>query len=542
MIATKVYGGRDPWPNTSRLSALHIRQACDDSLRRLQTDHIDLYQMHHIDRDTPWEEIWQAMDLLVQQGKVLYVGSSNFAGWQIVQANEAAKARGSLGLVAEQSLYNLNARTVELEVLPACQAYGLGVIPWSPLGGGLLGGALRKITEGRRASERVQSAIEANRDKLEAWEAFCGELGQDPADVALAWLLHQPAVTAPIIGPRTTDQFTGALAALEIELEQSTSTLDKIFPAPAAPPPRPTPGNRRVGRWTTRPTAPVTRGAIGHRSTGTRRCSSAPPARSGAGAVAGRIPGLRAAVATCCTRCRRDHGLVRGDTLAHDVVVQPWMDRGGVGARVVLIAWYGAFHLRLGRAPCPRRHASVNAKWPSLSERFTGEPRERALDAGQRLPIWTACEVVTLWLFSSGRIPWARVGRTSGVVRRADGADPALSGTASARAVWSDLVPARDRGGFDAVGGAELAQDVGDVHAGGLPADEQLLTDLAIGSAVDHQAQHLELTPSEPERRLEPSPHRRRRSRSRRPVAAGLDARGRRHRGGGARPGGGRRS
>jgi aryl-alcohol dehydrogenase-like predicted oxidoreductase len=238
VIATKVYGGRNPWPNTSRLSALHIRQACEDSLRRLQTDHIDLYQMHHIDRDTPWDEIWQAMDLLVQQGKVLYIGSSNFAGWHIVQANEAAKVRGTMGLVAEQSLYNLNARTVELEVLPACQAYGLGVIPWSPLGGGLLGGALRTITEGRRASERVRTAIDANRSKLEAWEAFCAERGDAPADVALAWLLHQPAVTAPIIGPRTLDQFTGALAALQIELDQSAlDALDKIFPGPggAAP-------------------------------------------------------------------------------------------------------------------------------------------------------------------------------------------------------------------------------------------------------------------------------------------------------------------
>ena len=238
VIATKVYGGRDPWPNTSRLSALHIRQACEDSLRRLQTDHIDLYQMHHIDRDTPWEEIWQAMDLLVQQGKVLYIGSSNFAGWQIVQANEAARARGRLGLIAEQSLYNLNARTVELEVLPACQAYGLGVIPWSPLAGGLLGGALRNASEGRRSSERVRSQVEVHHDKLEAWEAFCAELGHDPVDVALAWLIHQPAVTAPIIGPRTTEQFTGALHALEIELEQPMlDELDEIFPGPggAAP-------------------------------------------------------------------------------------------------------------------------------------------------------------------------------------------------------------------------------------------------------------------------------------------------------------------
>ena len=238
VLATKVYGGRDPWPNTSRLSALHIRQACDDSLRRLQTDHIDLYQMHHVDRDTPWDEVWQAMELLVAQGKVLYVGSSNFAGWHLVQANEAAKRRGSLGLVSEQSLYNLRARMVELEVLPAAEAYGIGVIPWSPLGGGLLGGALKKVSEGRRGAERVQKQVERHRDQLEAWEALCGELGEEPADVALAWLLHQRAVTAPIIGPRTLGQFTASLRAVDIVLEQDTlGGLDKIFPGPggAAP-------------------------------------------------------------------------------------------------------------------------------------------------------------------------------------------------------------------------------------------------------------------------------------------------------------------
>jgi aryl-alcohol dehydrogenase-like predicted oxidoreductase len=238
VVATKVYGGRNPWPNTSRLSALHIRQACEDSLRRLQTDHIDLYQMHHVDRDTSWDEIWQAMDLLVAQGKVLYVGSSNFAGWHLVQANEAARRRGSLGLVSEQSLYNLRARTVELEVLPAAQAYGIGVLPWSPLAGGLLGGALKKVTEGRRGAERVTKLVERNRDQLEAWEGLCGELGEEPADVALAWLLHQAAVTAPIIGPRTVEQFTGSLRALEIALEQETlDRLDKVFPGPggAAP-------------------------------------------------------------------------------------------------------------------------------------------------------------------------------------------------------------------------------------------------------------------------------------------------------------------
>lgn len=238
VLATKVYGVMGDWPNESKLSALHIKRACEASLKRLQTDYIDLYQMHHVDRNTPWEEIWQAMEVLVQEGKVIYVGSSNFAGWHIVQANEAAKRRNFMGLVSEQSLYNLQARTVELEVLPASRAYGLGVIPWSPLAGGLLGGVLRKIEEGRRASENMQKQIEKYRPQVEQYEAYCKELGEHPADVALAWLLHQPAVTAPIIGPRTMDQLTGSLRALEIKFsEDSLKRLDEIWPGPggAAP-------------------------------------------------------------------------------------------------------------------------------------------------------------------------------------------------------------------------------------------------------------------------------------------------------------------
>ena len=238
ILATKVFGAMSEWPNMSRLSARHIRDACEDSLRRMQTDHIDLYQMHHVDRDTPWEEIWQAMDLLVAQGKVIYVGSSNFAGWHVAAANEAARRRGSLGLVSEQSLYNLAARTVELEVLPACQAYGVGVIPWSPLGGGLLGGVLNGASEGRRGAEGLQRRIESLRPQLEEWEKLCAELGEHPADVALAWLLAQPAVTAPIIGPRTVEQFSGSLRAPEVRLEADVlSRLDRIFPGPGGPAP-----------------------------------------------------------------------------------------------------------------------------------------------------------------------------------------------------------------------------------------------------------------------------------------------------------------
>jgi aryl-alcohol dehydrogenase-like predicted oxidoreductase len=233
VLATKAYGRMGEWPNESRVSALHLRRACEESLRRLQTDHIDLYQMHHIDRTVPWEEVWQAMEQLVREGKVVYVGSSNFAGWHIARAQETARNRNFLGLVSEQSLYNLSARMIELEVVPACEAYGLGIIPWSPLGGGFLGGALQKEDTGRRASERIRERVEKNRAQLEAWEGFCQDLGEQPADVALAWLLKNPVVTAPIIGPRTVEQLDGSLRALEIQLsDESMKRLEEIFPGP----------------------------------------------------------------------------------------------------------------------------------------------------------------------------------------------------------------------------------------------------------------------------------------------------------------------
>ena len=234
VLATKVYGNvAGEWPNDSKLSARHIRDACEASLRRLQTDHIDLYQMHHVDRSTPWDEIWQAMDLLVAQGKVIYVGSSNFAGWHIVAANEAARQRNSFGLVSEQSLYNLNTRMIELEVIPACEAYGVGILPWSPLGSGLLGGSVGKSTEGRRSTNGMKMAADWLHDKLEAWEKLCAELGEQPADVAIAWLLANPVVTAPIIGPRTVEQFDGSLRSLDITLDaDALERLDKIFPGP----------------------------------------------------------------------------------------------------------------------------------------------------------------------------------------------------------------------------------------------------------------------------------------------------------------------
>ena len=232
VLATKLYGDMDDWPNSGKLSALNIRRALDASLTRLQTDHIDLYQFHHVDRDTPWEEIWQAIDVAVTQGKILYVGSSNFAGWHIAQAQAAAAGRQTVGLSSEQSIYNLITRDIEREVIPAAQHYGLGIMPWSPLQGGLLGGMLEKDREGgRRAEGRVADQLEKRRPQIQAFEDFAAELGHEPGDVALAWLLHQPAVTAPIVGPRTQEQLDAAIRALDVSLDpDGLARLDEIFP------------------------------------------------------------------------------------------------------------------------------------------------------------------------------------------------------------------------------------------------------------------------------------------------------------------------
>ncbi len=233
VLATKVYGRTGDGPNDRRLSAKHIRQACEDSLRRLQTDYLDLYQMHHVDRETPWEEIWQAMELLVSQGKVLYIGSSNFAGLHISQAQCSAEYRKFLGLVSEQSLFNLIDRMIELEVIPACQEYGMGLIPYRPLAGGLLAGVLENESQGRRSSDSVKKGIEEHSIQLRIFETFCSELGEDPANVALAWLLHNPTVTAPIIGPRTLEQLNASLKSLEIVFsDEQLVKLNNIWPGP----------------------------------------------------------------------------------------------------------------------------------------------------------------------------------------------------------------------------------------------------------------------------------------------------------------------
>lgn len=239
VLATKVYQPMETGPNDKYLSAYHIRRACEASLRRLKTDHIDLYQMHHVDRATPWEEIWQAFEQLIREGKITYVGSSNFAGWDIATAQCTAASRNLLGLASEQSLYNLTARTVELEVIPALRHFGIGLMPWSPIGMGLLGGVLKKIGAGRRATPALQARIEALRPQLEAYEALCAELGEPPALVALAWLLHNPAVTSAISGPRTAEQLLENLQALELKLSSETlARLDAIWPGPGGEAPQ----------------------------------------------------------------------------------------------------------------------------------------------------------------------------------------------------------------------------------------------------------------------------------------------------------------
>lgn len=233
VLATKVYGRMGDGPNDRRLSAKHIRKACEDSLRRLQTDHIDLYQMHHVDRLTPWEEIWQAMEQLVGQGKVLYIGSSNFGGLHITQAMFSAKERHILGLVSEQSLYNLIDRMIELEVIPTCREFGLGVVPYSPLAGGLLAGVLQKEAQGRRASDNIKNKVKEHGEQLRTYEAFCSEIGEEPANVAQAWLLSNPVVTAPIIGPRTKEQVENSLRSLEIKFsDEQMFKLTSIWPGP----------------------------------------------------------------------------------------------------------------------------------------------------------------------------------------------------------------------------------------------------------------------------------------------------------------------
>lgn len=229
VLCTKVSNPMSDWPNDRGLSARNIIRSCELSLRRLRSDWIDLYQMHRVDPHASWDEIWLAMDILVRQGKVRYVGSSNFAGWNIAAGQETAKQCGAFGLVSEQCVYNLVSRDAEAEVLPAAQAYGVSVFAWSPLHGGLLGGALRKLAEGaavKTAQGRAMQALPRLRTQVEAYEQYCAGTGIDPAAAALGWVLGRPGVSGAVIGPRTVDHLEGAVRALSLDVPPE---LEKIF-------------------------------------------------------------------------------------------------------------------------------------------------------------------------------------------------------------------------------------------------------------------------------------------------------------------------
>ncbi|ASA25292.1 aldo/keto reductase [Paenibacillus donghaensis] len=241
VLATKVYGDMqdaNDGPNSENgLSAYKIRRHLEGSLKRLQTEHIELYQMHHVDLSVSWDELWEVFQSIIQKGSADYIGSSNFAGWHLAVAQAEAKKRGMLGLVSEQHKYSLLCREPELEVLPSAKHHGIGVVAWSPLAGGLLGENALKPQPGSRSAQE-SGAIEAKRGQLEAFAGLCSDLGESQSNVALAWLLANPAMTAPIIGPRTAEQLENSLRAVEITLAEDTlQELDRIFPGPGKPAP-----------------------------------------------------------------------------------------------------------------------------------------------------------------------------------------------------------------------------------------------------------------------------------------------------------------
>jgi aryl-alcohol dehydrogenase-like predicted oxidoreductase len=238
VLITKAYGRMGDGPNDMYLSAVHLRRACEASLRRLRTDHLDVFMPHHVDRATGWDELWEVLDDLRREGKIRYTGTSNFAGWHLAQGQEAARRRDLLGVVVEESIYNLMERSIELELLPACREYGIGVMPYSPLNSGLLGGVLaKKDTAARTASTRAAGGLSRNREQIERYERFCRDLGQPPAVTAQAWLLHQPGITAPIVGVRTPSHLNDGIAAAELHLsEGELAELDAIFPGPGPAP------------------------------------------------------------------------------------------------------------------------------------------------------------------------------------------------------------------------------------------------------------------------------------------------------------------
>lgn len=236
VLATKVYGAMGEGPNNAGLSAYHIHRACDASLRRLQTDCVDLYQLHHPDPVVDTWEAHQALVALTRQGKILYAGTSNFPAWQIASLKQRAANRGEPSVVSEQSRYNLQTRSIELEVLPACRHFGMGVIAWAPLAGGVLAGPASS-SHGRRAGERAQAVAMKHRSQLDGYFELCRQLQEDPAVVAVAWLLSRPDVSSCLLGPRTVAQLRSIVRASEIRLDETAlAALDHIWPGPGEAP------------------------------------------------------------------------------------------------------------------------------------------------------------------------------------------------------------------------------------------------------------------------------------------------------------------
>ena len=241
VLATKVYqpmmDPSDGPNNEGGLSKYKIRRHLEGSLKRLQTDYVELYQMHHVDRNAGWDEIWEAFEVLTYQGKIGYAGSSNFPAWCLALAQAAAQERHFLGLISEQHKYNLLCRLPELEVLPAARKLGIGVLAYSPLANGLLAGKALQPAEGSRAALGKEYA-ERHRGQFMAFDALCRDLGESGANVALAWLLANPAITCAIVGPRTREQLEGSIRAADLALDgEALRRLDAAFPGPGGPAP-----------------------------------------------------------------------------------------------------------------------------------------------------------------------------------------------------------------------------------------------------------------------------------------------------------------
>lgn len=235
VLATKVYGTMLPAPQPPNeeggLSAYKVRKHAADSLKRLQTDHIDLYQVHHIDERISLEEFWTTFDRLINNGDVLYMGTSNYSGWGLAKYQMYAWQKGMVGFVSEQAQYNLLSRYPELEVFPAARDFGISIIPYMPLGGGLLTGKKQSVAGSRTAQvEKEYDLNLGSSQQLDAFSALCKEIGETESVVAIAWVLSNPAVASAIVGPRTVEHLDGLDRAAELQLDPAhIQKLNAIF-------------------------------------------------------------------------------------------------------------------------------------------------------------------------------------------------------------------------------------------------------------------------------------------------------------------------